>query len=260
MSDRTSLPSGVELRTVELPTPDGVIRGKVGVTSGPMRLAGLVPTACHLTDALVERATGLEQEAGRSLSCRAGCGACCRHMVPVSPPEAFHLMDVVESFRPERRQVALERFDRTASALDERKMIDELLDPEVVTEPVLPVARQYFALDLPCPFLADESCSIHPHRPVACRDYNVTSPAAWCAQPYEHEIAKIPMPLPLSVPLARLTGRLTREKPCLIPLALVPRWAGARTELRGRQWPGPELFDRFLDELRSQYGSAASQS
>jgi Fe-S-cluster containining protein len=260
MSDRTSLPSGVELRTVELPTPDGVIRGKVGVTRGPMRLAGLVPTACQLTDALVERAARVEQEAGRSVSCRAGCGACCRHMVPVSPPEAFHLLDVVESFAPERRQAALKQFDQIGSVLDKRKMIDELLDPEVVNEPALPVARQYFALGLPCPFLVDESCSIHPYRPVACRDYNVTSPAAWCAQPYEHEVAKVPMPLPLSVPLARLTGALTGAKPCLIPLALVPRWARQRAELRTRHWPGLALFDRFLDELRSQYGSTASQS
>jgi len=233
MDEPTSPPLGMLVRAVELPTP---------------------------TNALVEHAARREHEAGRSLSCRAGCGACCRQMVPVSPPEAFYLMDVIESFEPRRRRAAMERFDHVVKVLEEREMIDELLDPALTPDPVLPVARQYFELGMPCPFLVAESCSIHPHRPVACRDYNVTSPAAWCAQPYEHEIAKVPMPLPLSVPLSRLTAALTGEKPCLLPLALVPRWVGSRADLRARQWPGPELFDRFVDELKSSYRATASDS
>jgi Fe-S-cluster containining protein len=36
---------------------------------------------------------------------------------------------------------------------------------------------------MPCPFLEDESCSIHPDRPLVCREYLVTSPAELCAGP-----------------------------------------------------------------------------
>jgi Fe-S-cluster containining protein len=252
MSDPArGLPPGMELRAVEMPTPDGVVRGKVAVTTGPMRLAGLVQTACGLTNALVDRANRLEEEAGRTISCRAGCGACCRHMVPVSPPEAFHLMDVVDSFDADHRNAVTRRFDQIVSVLEQCGMIAELLEPQPTDEPVLPVARKYFALQLACPFLADESCGIHPRRPVACRDYNVTSPPEWCSQPYDHDVAKVPMPLPLSVPLARLTAALTGDKPCLIPLTLVPRWTGEHAALRTREWPGTELFDGFLGAIAS---------
>jgi len=256
MSDPTpQLPAGMEVRTVEVPTPDGVVRGKVGVTTGPMGLTGLVRTACELTDALVARANRLEEEAGRTISCRAGCGACCRHMAPVSAPEAFYLMDLVDSFEPARRRAVIERFDKIVGVLEEHGMIDELLNPQHTDEPVLPVARKYFMLQTACPFLADESCSIHPRRPVACRDYNVTSSAEWCSRPYERDIAKVPMPLPLSVSLARLTAAVAGDKPCLIPLTLVPRWVRAHGELRTRRWPGLELFDRFLAEVGSQVPS-----
>lgn len=246
----------MQIRVVELPTPDGVMRGKVGVTTGPMSLAGLVQTALDLTNALVDRAVKLEVIAGRTLSCCAGCGACCRHMVPLSPPEAFYLMDVIDGFDAPRRDEVLSRFDKIENELDRRRMIEELLDPRLTDETALPIAKRYFALGLACPFLVDESCSIHQHRPVACRDFNVTSPAEWCAKPYQHDIAKVPMPLPLSAPLSRLTAALSGENACLIPLTLVPRWTRAHAELRKRQWPGPKLFDRFLTELSADTGES----
>jgi len=225
-------------REVEMPTPDGVMRGKVAVTAGPMRLTGLVQTALALTNALVGRAIAAEADGGRSLSCRPGCGACCRHMVPVSPPEAFHLMD---------------RFAAIGATLDQEGMIEEMLAPTPTQDAVLPVARRYFELGMACPFLEAESCGIHADRPAVCRDYNVTSPAEWCVRPYEHDIAKIPLPLPLSVPLARTSARVSGERPCLIPLTLAPRWTAEQAELGTRTWPGPALFDLFLEEVRGVY-------
>lgn len=52
-------PPGMQTRMIELHTVDGVMRGKVAVTTGPMRLTGLLPAAFALTNALVERANGL---------------------------------------------------------------------------------------------------------------------------------------------------------------------------------------------------------
>ena len=247
MADPAS--AGRQMRTVELPVPDGVIRGKVAITAGPMRLSGLVRTAYELTDALVARASGLEQEAGRTISCGAGCGACCRHMVPVSPPEALFIADAIDELEPQQRDAVMARIERVVATLEQQGLVDELLNPDATNEPILPAARKYFELHQACPFLVDESCSFYTQRPVACRDYNVTSPAAWCASPYEHDVAKVPMPLPLSAPLARLAATVTGEKPCLLPLTLVPRWVAAHEHLRARQWSGPELFDLFLQEI-----------
>ena len=234
---------------VEIQTTTGPLRGRVAVDPGPMRLADLVPTAIELTTALVARANRRETEAGRAVSCRAGCGACCRQMVPLSPPEAFHLADVIGSLPPDRREAALLRFVEIEALLEEHGMIEELLDPHFDDEPVLRIARAYFDLQQACPFLVEESCSIHAHRPVACREYNVTSPAAWCADAYTQPIEKVPMPLPLSAPLARLTAQLTGTRPRLVPLTLVPRFVADHRELASRTWPGVELFGRFMEQL-----------
>ncbi|MEP0846666.1 MAG: YkgJ family cysteine cluster protein [Phycisphaerae bacterium] len=246
-------PPGMQTRMIELHTVDGVMRGKVAVTTGPMRLTGLLPAAFALTNALVERANGLEVRAGRAISCRAGCAACCRHMVPVSPPEAFGLLDVLDGLVPRRRAEVHAQFQRIEHAVISGGMLEAMMRPPPTDESSLPIARRYFALQLACPFLENEACGIHPQRPTACRDYNVTSPATWCASPYDNEIAKVPMPLPLSVPLARAAAALVGGKPQLIPLSLVPRWAREHAELRTRTWPGAEVFDAFEAELRSLY-------
>ena len=225
------------MRAVELHTAEGVLRGQVTIDTGPMRLAELVPTACELTNVLVAQAGRREAREGRSVSCQAGCGACCRQMVPLSPPEAFYIADLVATLKPDLSRLILHRFGKTVEVLETEGLISQLLDPEYTDEPVLAIARTYFGLGQPCPFLLAESCSIHPQRPVACREFNVTSPAEWCADPYNHDITKIPMPLPLSAPLARLTAELTGTKPRLIPLTLALRWAAENADLHRRTWP-----------------------
>ena len=49
-------------------------------------------------------------------------------------------------------------------------------------------------MGVPCPFLEDESCSIHPERPLVCREYLVTSPAALCAGPTQEGVTPVAVP------------------------------------------------------------------
>jgi Fe-S-cluster containining protein len=227
----------------------------VQVSTGPMRLADLVPTAFELTDIIVMRAIARETKAGHPVTCRAGCGVCCSQMVPVSPPEVFYLVDMLSSLPSEMHNSIRQRFELITAVLEQRNMIDYLMEPEYSDDPFLAIARDYFSLNLPCPFLVDASCGIYEHRPVACRDYNVTSPAEWCTDPYSHEVAKVRTVLPLSAPLARLSAALTGSKPRLIPLTLAPRWVQEQNELRHHAWNGLELFQQFMAEVGRSHSS-----
>lgn len=231
---------------VEINTPDGPVRGKVKVDLGPMRLSELVTTAHELTGVLATRANRKQEGLGKHITCKAGCGACCRQMVPLSPPEAFHLMDLVDSFDTLKRSWMLGRFDSVVQRLEAEEMIAPMMDIIVGADPHRAVNKKYFSLQLACPFLVDENCSIHADRPVACREYNVTSPALWCQDPFGYGVQKVPMPIPLSAPLSWLTAELTGEQPALIPLTLVPRWVAEHEELRTKTWPGLELFKKFM--------------
>lgn len=235
------------MMAVTLGTPDGTIRGQVRVDAGPMRLADLVPTAHELTGVIAARANRWAEREGRTITCRAGCGACCRQMVPLSAPEAFHLLEMVQGLDPLRRAYHLGRFEEIQARLEVEKMVEPMLDLAVGADPQRSLNRKYFAMQMACPFLVGESCSIHPDRPVACREYNVTSSALWCRDPFGNAVEKVPMPIPLSASLAWLTADLTGSPPALIPLTLVPWWVAGHQELGRRNWPGLELFRKFME-------------
>jgi Fe-S-cluster containining protein len=215
-----------------------------------MRLADLVATAVGLTEIMVRRARTFEEKAGRAVSCCAGCGACCRQMVPLSAPEAFQLADFIDSLAPHHREAVMTRFDAVVDALDRETLLASLVDTDLLADASKALSMRYFRLGLACPFLVDESCSIHAVRPVACREYNVTTPAFYCRDPEAFGVRLMPMPMPLSLPLAHLTAELTSSPPILVPLTLVPRWAAEHDELRRRTWPGLELFKRFMETIR----------
>src|SRR4051812_25330059 len=61
---------------------------EVTVPVGPTPLGDLLPVFRGLTNAVVARAVAEVETTGKAISCRAGCGACCRQVVPVSESEA----------------------------------------------------------------------------------------------------------------------------------------------------------------------------
>ena len=96
---------------------------------------------------------------------------------------------------------------------------------------------------IPCPFLEDESCSIHPERPLVCREYLVTSPAELCAGATQEGVT------PVAVPKVSMAARgLQEESDDWFPLALLMAWSRRRPR-PARRRPGPEWVQRFLKEL-----------
>jgi len=243
------LPGGAVHLELELRTATGPLRGRVAVPLAPMRLADLVPQALELADQLSARAAIRDSRDGHAVSCRAGCGACCKQMVPLSVPEVFHLAEQVEVLPPRRRAFIEERF-RQARERVERSDIAEALLAEPYDElAAMGAALPYFRLGVDCPFLEDQSCSAYADRPTICRQYVVTTPAAWCVDPDRHPVRQIPIPTPVSRPLARVAAELTGASPRLVPLTLALRWAEEHRELGARTWPGPVLFEAFLRYL-----------
>ena len=144
----------------------------ITVPNAAVPAAEVVPALQGLVNAVVEAA-----EMGKAISCRKGCGACCRQLVPVSRTEGERLLQVVEAMPAERRETLRARFAAAEAAIEAAGLKERQgrSDRELSTA--------YFAMGVPCPFLEDESCSIHPERPLVCREYLVTSPAELCAGP-----------------------------------------------------------------------------
>lgn len=138
----------------------------------------LLDAARILVDADVD---GIDRNPAFDISCGPGCGACCRQAVPVTPAELRAVRRWLDELPDDERLAHEARIDATAERLTATDAEAIGVDDE----------RAYVALAIACPFLVDESCTIRPVRPLACREYVVTSDPAHCATRADGQIVRI---------------------------------------------------------------------
>lgn len=123
-----------------------------------------IPWLSLLLDAYAIADTGVaiairdeEKRRKKKLACGKGCGNCCEHQkdLPLYPHEMVGIYwYVTEKLVPPMRDALKSRLAGHTA-------------------------------DAPCPFLVDGSCSIHPLRPLGCRQFNVfTMPCVPGEDPY----------------------------------------------------------------------------
>jgi Fe-S-cluster containining protein len=105
----------------------------------------LLLEAYAIVDAGVNEAIRREEKQGRTLACHKGCAACCRShtTIPIYPLELiginWYVVEIITG--PLRKQLKIQLHDHKKGE--------------------------------PCPLLVENSCSVHPLRPMACRQFNV---------------------------------------------------------------------------------------
>jgi Fe-S-cluster containining protein len=162
------------------------------VPDGPTTLEALLPLFQGLSNEIARRAAAKVVAQGEKISCRAGCGACCRQAVPVAEAEAHNLAALVAAMPEPRRAQVRARFEAAERRLEEAALSGRMVNmPDSKT--VIEIGANYFHLGVACPFLEAESCSIHPDRPLRCREHLVSSPAAACAALDPERIKMVPL-------------------------------------------------------------------
>jgi len=186
---------------------------------------------------LSERIAMLPQ-GGAEITCRAGCSACCRQLVVVSPMEAHALAEFVAA-RPE----LAERLARSHAVW--REAISA--DPELRSRLTAFVESEgyvsgpdggalelvYWQAQRPCPFLEDDRCSVYPVRPFACQEHHVVSDPALCSTDFDHAV---PADTRLEFrAVANYVGTQCYQLPDhLIPLPMALEYAAAHLDERAR--------------------------
>lgn len=204
-------------------------------------LAGLVPSLQRLFDRILEA----EIDDPGQISCREGCEACCRQLIPISIPEAFFLNDLIRSLPLKKQTELRQRFRHTMNLVQRAGWEADLKNPRRNPD----LDQLYFQLNTSCPFLEDRRCTIYPSRPLVCREYHVKNPAEDCADPYHHSIQKLKFKRNLGALLAVFSAHLYSLPPNPIPLILVSNWVEEHPNLATQKWPGTWLFDKFLHGL-----------
>ncbi len=244
----------VERLDVSLNMPAGQCTSSIEVPTGFVPVAAILPPLRRLG----EQALALEEQkavaAGETISCRKGCAACCRMLVPISAPEAFALQNAIANLPAERRQTTLQRVAEARARLMQAGLLTRLTEiaeteRQLTDEKFEATNREYYALRLPCPFLENEVCSIYEDRPAACRELLVTTPAELCQDLAANPVRPIPVAVRMSTVLALLWSDLVGGPARLIPLPLALDWADRHAADGDRSWQGTHLLEKALDKV-----------
>jgi Fe-S-cluster containining protein len=239
---------------VALNTPAGRLNTVLDVPTGFVPITSIIPLTRRLGEEMLKLEEHQSREAGQTISCRMGCAACCRMLVPLSPPEAFALSAYVEQLPQDRQAALMQRMAASKAALASQGLLDRLSAVADATTPIPdedlePLNRAYYALRHPCPFLENEICSIYEARPAACRELLVTSPAELCDNLVENPVQPVPVSVRIGTVLGLLWASLTNSSARLIPLPLALDWAAQHQGDTTRTWAGPHLIDQMLDKM-----------
>jgi hypothetical protein len=177
-------------------------------------------------------------------------------LVPLSIFEAEALGALIRAFSESRRQQLAVRFHETLRSLAASGLIDRMVGEDWLAETGVSnqLALDYLYRRIPCPFLEDESCSIYPDRPLACREHMVTSPPIFCEDPAEMKSVPVRLPLRFLHVLVRMGADLEGDSRGWIPLVFLLAWmeSGARPGQRVAG-DGPQVLYEFVRRLEDGY-------
>jgi len=222
---------------------------KLSVPIGEMPPESVLPALYDLSNTIVDGVERKMDIIGQEISCKKGCGACCRQLVPISPAEVRLISTYVDNLpEPEQSQMR-ERFERAADRLRESDCLDRAVNYHHLSEDeTMNMIKDYFALGISCPFLVEESCSIYPIRPLICREYLVISSPEHCASLDGEKIRRLQFPVSVAETFAMMDGvRFKGENP-YVPLILALEWVEDHGEECG-YLPGPNWVQNFFTDL-----------
>ncbi len=123
-----------------------------------MKSRPAVTVVHEFADQQIARLTKLTAEAGRPITCCAGCSACCYEPVYCDSREIEHALASLTTDELDYVQA------RTAQWIRQ-------VQPSGLLQVELPSAFAWRALKTPCPFLRENLCMIYNRRPASCRTH-----------------------------------------------------------------------------------------
>jgi Fe-S-cluster containining protein len=230
---------------------------QIGETADPIRIAlppgeipaeGVLPALHTITDMVMARAAVAAEAKGRTISCKEGCAACCRHLALISDIEARWLADVVDQMPEPRRSSVRARFAAAARRMTEAGLAELAYDAASLPPDRLKgLASSYFQLQLACPLLEGERCSAYNDRPLVCRRALVTSPPEFCSDPGDNRVQLLRVPQ-LTVAILLMTSDAQPPQPAVVPLPLALDWARSNREEAPRRG-ADDWMRRFVSRL-----------
>ncbi len=220
------------------------------VPAKPVKPQRILPIFQQMSNSFIEMTENAIGNAGGQISCRKGCAACCRQAIPLAEIEAYQIAAMVEALPEPQRTEMKNRFDAAWHHFSEIGWFERLDKcAGASNEERERVVLEYFYENIACPFLEDESCSIHDVRPLVCREYLVTSPPENCSAPSKETVRMVEHPIKTSDTVRKITNSENLNRAVnFVPLVLALEWA-KRNEDRFPERTGEQWMAAFFTNL-----------
>jgi Fe-S-cluster containining protein len=220
----------------------------------PVELAAMLPAFRRIADQLVDVA--IEKAAGenKAISCKKGCGACCRMAVPVSEPEAYRLREVVDAMPEPQKSIVQERFALGMDVFRRAGLLTNMfqrVSGEEEEQSAMAKLDAYYATGVACPFLEEESCSIYEERPLICREFLVHSPAENCANIDGAGVERLPTLARPGDALILIASNPNEKRVASMPMIQILEWTSEHPNLAEAN-TGPEWMSLFVQTLQTK--------
>ena len=240
--------------TVQLQFGEASIQCEANVPFAPVDLPALLPALRLIADQLVDVAIDKAASENKSISCKKGCGACCRMAVPVSEPEAHRLREVVDAMPEPQKSRVQERFALGMDVFRRTGLLTNMfqrVSGEEEERSAMANLDAYYATGVPCPFLEEESCSIYDERPLICREYLVTSPAENCANIDGAGVERLPTLARPGDALILIASNLNEQRVASMPMIQLIEWT-SENQNQAEANSGPEWMSLFVQTLQTK--------
>ena len=95
-----------------------------------LALKEMLPLFFSFADAVMSTAANGVEQTGEKISCKKGCGACCRQLVPISETEAHWIGELVDRLPIQKQNEIRDRFAEARRRLAETGLLEKLLHRE----------------------------------------------------------------------------------------------------------------------------------
>lgn len=243
------IPMSVQLQFGESP-----ILCEATVPLEPVELSEVLPAFRLIADQLIDAAIDKAASENKAVSCKKGCGACCRMAVPVSEPEAYRLRSVVDAMPEPQKSRVQERFALGMEVFGRTGLLTNMfqrVSGEEEEQSAMAKLDAYYATGVACPFLEDESCSIYDERPLICREFLVTSPAENCANIDGAGVERLPTLARPGDALILIASNPNEKRIASMPMIQILEWTNEHPN-QPEANPGPEWMGLFVQTLQTK--------
>ena len=243
MKSKKTIPANIDIKI-----GSQALRVSMSLPDSTVSLRELLPTIQQINHKIIDIAVHQSEANGKTVSCKKGCGACCRQLVPITKTETWHIAKLVEKLPREKQKRIKQAFREARETLQNSGLWEQLSNTSLIKN-TREIGFDYFDLDINCPFLEDNACSIHPHRPLSCREFLATSNPVFCNTPRNMKIESIDIPVRVSNTLGRIEdGEVTKPFEW-IPLSLALNWANTHDE--PEKQAATQWMEKFFQALSS---------